>query len=106
MDKLGAVELLDVTEEFGDRDSRELLGLVLRHACKALEGGAHVAGLGEDGVGGFAGRGLHVFRGFEQGGVAEDDGQWIVELPCDVAGELAEAGELFAVNELFEHECL
>jgi hypothetical protein len=55
---------------------------------------------------GFRGLGIEVFGFVEQRRVAEDDGERVVELPGDVAGELAETNELLGFDELLEHHGL
>ncbi len=83
-----------------------LVALRARHAGEAFEREAHVAGLGEDGFDSLLRLGIEVLGFFEQRGVAEDDGERVVELAGDIAGKLAEADELLGVDELLEHHGL
>ena len=65
-----------------------------------------MAGLGENGFNSLLRLGIEVFGLFEQRGIAQNDGERIVELAGDVVGQLAEADELFSVDQLLEHHGL
>ncbi len=106
LDELGAVELLEVVEEFGDGDGGDLVALGAGDARETLEGKTHVTRLVEDGLDGFVGLGVEVLGFVQKRRVAEDDGEGVVELAGDVAGELAKADELLGFDEFLEHHGL
>ena len=50
--------------------------------------------------------GIHGVGGFKQRGVAQDDGEGVVQLARDVAGQLAQPGKLFRIDQFFQHHGL
>ncbi len=60
----------------------------------------------EDGFDGFVRLGTELLGFIEQGGVAKDDGERVVELAGDIAGELAKPDELLGLDEFLEHHGL
>ncbi len=102
MEELGTVKLFNVIEQLGNGKRSELVTVRPRHAGEAFQRGAHVARFVEDGFSGFALGGLNMLVGFEQRGIAKDDGEGVVELAGDVAGELAQADVFFGFDELLE----
>ncbi len=63
-------------------------------------------GLGENRFNSLLSLGIEVFGLFEQRGIAQNDGERIVELAGYVSSQLAEADELFRVDQLLEHHGL
>ena len=60
----------------------------------------------QDGLDGLVGLGIEFLGFIEQRGVAKDDGEGVVELAGDVAGELAETDKLLRFDEFLEHHGL